>query len=95
MTTASFERLLGHTLAAGVTISTALLAVGLFLSLSSPGSSADGLLNAGILVLMVTPVTRVVLSSAEFVRERDWFFAVIAICVLGVLAMTFWTALSR
>ena len=67
-----FEVVLGRTLGAGVVISTALLAVGLALSMLMPGRTADLLLNAGLLVLMGTPMTRVLLSCIEYVRERDW-----------------------
>ena len=90
-----FEVVLGRTLGAGVVISTALLAVGLALSMLMPGRTADPLLNAGLLVLMGTPMTRVLLSCIEYVRERDWFFAVNALGVLVVLAVTVWTAWSQ
>lgn len=86
------ERLLGRTLAVGVFSSTALLALGLTLSLMMPGRPADLLLDAGLLLLMATPMTRVLISCIEYVRERDWFFAVNAFGVLVVLAVTVWTA---
>lgn len=92
MSTVAFERLLGRTLGVGVALSTALLAIGLTLSLVLPGRHADVLLDAGLLLLMATPMTRVLLSCAEYVRERDWFFAVNALGVLVVLAVTVWTA---
>lgn len=88
----TFELVLGRTLGIGVFISTVLLAIGLVLSLLTPGRPADILLNAGLLVLMGTPMTRVLLSCIEYVRERDWFFAVNALGVLVVLAVTVWTA---
>lgn len=92
MSSTTFEKLLGRTLGIGVTVSTSLLAIGLMLSLVTPGRSADLLLDAGLLLLMATPMARVLLSCAEYVRERDWFFAVNALGVLVVLAVTVWTA---
>ena len=92
MRTTAFELLLGRTLAVGVFTSTALLALGLLLSLVSPGPPADVLLNAGLLLLMATPMARVLISCAEYVRQRDWFFAVNAFGVLVVLAVTIWHA---
>ncbi|MBA2354278.1 MAG: DUF1634 domain-containing protein [Acidobacteria bacterium] len=91
--TYAFERLLGHTLGLGVAVSTALLAVGLLWSLVAPDPIADALLNVGLLVLMATPVARVVLSCAEYVRRRDWFFAASSLGVLAVLGATVWIAL--
>ncbi len=89
---ASFEALLGRTLWAGVGVSTALLAIGLAVHLAAPGDVSAFLLNAGLLVLMGTPMLRVALSCAEYVRERDWFFAAAALGVLVVLGVTIWAA---
>jgi uncharacterized membrane protein len=91
----TFELLLGRTLGIGVLVSTVLLALGLVLSLVSPGALASRLLDAGLLLLMATPMARVLLSCAEYVRERDWFFAVNAFGVLVVLAVTVWTAWTQ
>ena len=87
-----FERILGRTLRAGIVVSTSLLGLGLLLLLSRPGLPADLLLHAGLLVLMGTPMARVLLSCAEYVRQRDWFFAANAFVVLVVLAVTIWQA---
>ena len=53
------------------------------------------LLDAGLLLLMATPMARVLISCAEYVRERDWFFAVNAFGVLVVLGITIWEAWRR
>lgn len=87
-----FEHALGRTLHAGIVVSTTLLALGLLLVLAAPGRAADLLLQAGLLVLMGTPMARVLLSCIEFVRQRDWFFAANAFGVLVVLAITIWQA---
>ena len=96
---ASLERLeahLGRLLAAGVIASAALLAIGLGLWLSNPQSPAAlWLLNAGLLVLMATPIMRVVVSFAEYVSTRQWFFAGVTIVVLVELSVTVLVALSR
>jgi len=88
----SFEVLLGRTLGIGVAISTALLALGLVLQLSVGGPVASMLLQAGLLVLMGTPMARVLLSCLEYIRQRDWFFAVSGLAVLVVLGITVWQA---
>ncbi len=87
-----FQRALGRTLGIGVSVATVLLAVGLALSLSAPGRPADLVLQAGLIVLMGTPMARVLLTFAEYARERDWFFAGTALAVIVVLATTIWQA---
>lgn len=93
--TTTFETLLGRTLGIGVFVSTTVLAIGLVLSLAMPGRPADVLLDAGLLLLMATPMARVLISCAQYVRERDWFFAVNAFGVLVVLGITIWEAWRR
>ena len=88
----TFETVLARTLRTGVMVSTGLLAAGLCLALARPGPAANLLLQTGLIVLMGTPMARVLISCAEYVRERDWFFAVNAFGVLIVLAVTIWRA---
>lgn len=90
-----FEHLLGRTLHVGIVASTGLLASGLLLALATPGRAADLLLQAGLLVLMATPMARVLLSCVEYLRQRDWFFAANAFGVLVVLAITIWQAVGQ
>ena len=76
------ERLIGIVLRAGVMISSTCLAVGLLLYLANGGALAAFLLNAGIVVLLATPLTRVVVSTVQYVSERDWPFAALTFVVL-------------
>lgn len=39
----------------------------------------------GVLVLILTPIIRVVLSLADFLRERDWLYSIITAIVLAVI----------
>jgi uncharacterized membrane protein len=90
------EDYLGRLLIAGVFVSAALLTVGLALWLVYPDAvAAVWLLNAGLVVLMATPIMRVFVSFAEYVRIRDWFFVATTIVVLVELAVTVAVALSR
>jgi uncharacterized membrane protein len=90
------ENHLGRLLALGVMASAALLAIGLALWLSNSQSpAAFWLLNAGLLVLMATPILRVVVSFAEYVSAGQWFFAGVTIVVLVELSVTVLVALSR
>lgn len=53
------------------------------------------LLNAGLIVLMATPILRVILSFAEYVSLGQWFFAGVTVLVLVELAITVAVALKR
>jgi uncharacterized membrane protein len=80
------ERSLGKILTAGVLASTGLLAVGLLLQIIGvlPGASS-ALTQGGLVVLMATPVARVVVSVIEYALERDWLFAMLTTAVLIIL----------
>jgi len=82
-TSFKMERVVGIVLRSGVIASTACLAAGLVLALVvGDGAVAAFLLNTGILVLLATPVARVVVSTMEYVNERDWRFAALTGIVL-------------
>jgi uncharacterized membrane protein len=84
MTTAAarLERIVGLSLRIGVTTSSAALAVGLLLAMFGDDVAAAALLNAGVVVLLVTPVVRVLISIVEYGRERDWPFVALTVIVL-------------
>lgn len=44
-----------------------------------------GLIQLGLLVLIATPVARVVFSVFAFLRQRDWVYVVVTVIVLGLL----------
>lgn len=48
--------------------------------------SGRGIIRLGILLLIATPVSRVVFSVVAFVAERDWLYVAITLLVLVVLA---------
>ena len=90
------ETRLGRLMAIGVIASAALLTIGLALWLSNLQSPAAlWLLNAGLLVLMAIPIMRVIVSFAEYLTTRQWFFAGVTIVVLVELSVTVLVALSR
>jgi uncharacterized membrane protein len=93
---ARLEVRLGRLLVTGVIISATLLATGLGLWLSGSHMIASAwLLNAGLIVLMSTPILRVIVSFAEYVVMREWFFVAVTIVVLLELSVTVVVALSR
>jgi hypothetical protein len=80
------ELKLGRLLFAGVTTSAVCLAAGLVLTLAgvSP-DTANVILTTGLVILMITPLARVVASLVVYVRLRDWFFVGTTIVVFAVL----------
>jgi uncharacterized membrane protein len=82
------ERQLGRLLFAGVMSSALCLAVGLVLSVAGgQPAAANAILTAGLVILMITPIARVVTSLVVYVRMRDWFFVATTIMVFGVLLL--------
>lgn len=87
---------LGRLLVAGVAVSAGTLTIALGLWLADPEApAASWLLNAGLVVLMATPILRVLVSFAEYVRIRDWLFVATTIVVLLELTATVLVALAR
>jgi uncharacterized membrane protein len=90
------EENLGRLLVGGVTLSAASLLVGLALFLLSGGSVlSDRVLASGLMLLMATPILRVIVSVVAYVRMRDWFFFFTTLGVLAELALTLAYALRR
>ena len=48
--------------------------------------SGRGLVQLGLLLLVATPIARVVFSVAGFLRQRDWLYVGITMAVLILLA---------
>ena len=82
----SLERAIGIVLRTGVAISSTCLALGLVLALiGTTPPFANGLLHVGLIVLLCTPVARVVISTIEYSLARDWPFATLTLIVLAEL----------
>jgi uncharacterized membrane protein len=78
---ANLERLIGRVLRVGVTASIVCLTAGLLTLFALPHVSA-WLLQAGIVILILTPSARVVLSIVEYAIARDWTFTLLTSIVL-------------
>lgn len=42
-------------------------------------------IQAGVIALLLTPILRVTLSLFDFLRERDWLYAIITAVVLAII----------
>lgn len=89
------ELAIGRVLRVGVVTSTVCLTAGLLLTLVGlGGDAARAVLLFGLVVLLATPAARVVVSMAEYTRERDWLFVMLTLTVLltlfGSVVVAFW-----
>ena len=91
---AELERRVGSVLRWGVYLSAVCLAIGLTLSLARAGDAvlAPVLMNGGLMILMATPVARVVFSLIAFALERDLTYVVCTLIVLAILLYSIGTA---
>ena len=82
------EHTLGRVLFGGVMSSAVCLAAGLGLTLAGGDpAAANAILTTGLVILMITPLARVVTSLAVYARMRDWFFVGTTILVFVELLM--------
>ena len=82
------ELQLGRLLFAGVMSSAICLAVGLVLAVAGAyPAAANAILTTGLVILMITPIGRVVASLVVYARMRDWFFVATTIMVFVVLLL--------
>jgi uncharacterized membrane protein len=83
------EHNLGRLLQAGVLTSAACLALGLLVwMVRGANAVSTTALTIGLIVLMATPIMRVVVSLVAYVRMRDWFFVLTTVTVFVLLAVT-------
>ena len=80
------ERIISIVLRVGVITSSVCLGAGLALSLMGAGPVTQLLLNVGVIVLLATPVARVLVSMTEYAASRDWSFVALTAIVLVELA---------
>ena len=74
---------------ATVRVSAACLAAGLVLWFFQRDSDlALSLLNGGIVLMMATPIVRVLISAVEAVRVKDWVHVGTIAAVAALLALT-------
>ena len=90
------EAVIGRLLHAGVVTSSVCLAGGLMLTVAGVFPAvANAALGAGLIVLLATPIARVIVSAGGYARERDWVFVLLTIGVLvslaGSVLAAFWT----
>lgn len=72
------------------------LAVGLLLHVTGTNARmADESVRVGLVVLMATPVVRVLIAIAERLRRPDLLYVTVTAIVLLELTVTMWYAMTR
>lgn len=79
------DRAVELVLTTGLAVSSALLLAGLI-----TGKTAT--LRAGVLLLLLTPVARVIVVTVGLIKRRDWLFALTSLWIFGVLLSSLWIA---
>ncbi|BDU78523.1 DUF1634 domain-containing protein [Mesoterricola sediminis] len=81
------EVFLVRALRAGSILSATLLVLGLGFQVLHRAGPANRLTVAGLLILLGTPVLRVVVAAVVFARQREWLFVGFCTVVLAALAL--------
>ena len=81
------DRILSLTLKAGAYTALVLVVAGLLLQLVTPWGTK--IAAAGLLVLLATPALRIVVACIQFLRERDFKYAVVSFCVLAIVVLAY------
>lgn len=84
-TTLRLEKAIEIALSGGVLVSGTLLLAGL-------ASGNQALLRWGVVLLMLTPVARVLVLTVGLLHERDFVFGAISLWILAVLASGIWVS---
>jgi len=64
-----------------------IMLAGLLLGLFVQGTLPKEVERAGVLLMLATPVVRVLVAGVLFFRERDWKYAAISLGVLAILLL--------
>ena len=91
----ALEFAVGRVLRLGVAATTICLTLGLVLTFAGAGRSAAPLLTSGLIILLATPVARVVVSIVEYARDRDRLFFALTLIVLLELGASVFAAIYR
>jgi len=88
MPTPALNRRISFVLLGGMVLSLSLMAVGpieAFRALMN--GDPLGLVDLGIMLLIATPLARLIVALWQFARGREWKMVVVALLVLSVVAL--------
>jgi len=82
------DRLIALTLKIGAYSAFACIVAGL--PLHSFAGFGDRVTTIGMIILLATPVVRIIVAGVEFLLERDFRYVLISLGVLGIVALAYW-----
>ena len=86
--TPSEDRLIAFTLKLGAYSAFSFIVLGLVLHYVA--GFGDRLTAAGMIILLATPVLRIVVAGIQFLRERDLKYAWVSLGVFGIVMLAYW-----
>jgi uncharacterized membrane protein len=81
------DKVLSLTLKVGAYTAFALIVAGLILQLVAPWGMKVAV--AGSLVLLATPALRIIVACLQFLRERDFKYALVSFGVLAIVVLAY------
>jgi uncharacterized membrane protein len=81
------DRVVALTLKIGAYTAFSLIAAGMLMQIWLP--MGKRVASAGLLVLLCTPVVRIVVAGLQYAHERDWKYVVVSAVVLGVMILAY------
>jgi uncharacterized membrane protein len=81
------DKVLSLTLKIGAYTAFALIVAGLILQLAVPWGTK--VTAAGLLVLLATPALRIIVACLQFLRERDFKYALVSFGVLAIVVLAY------
>jgi uncharacterized membrane protein len=83
-----FDRVVAWVLRVGAFGCFFIMLAGLLIALLIPGRLPLAIERAGVLLMLATPVVRVVVAGVLFLREKDWKYGAISFGVLAILLLS-------
>jgi uncharacterized membrane protein len=83
-----FDRVVALVLRVGAFGCFFIMLAGLLLGLFLHGRIPEDIERAGVLLMLATPVVRVLVAGILFLREKDWKFGAISFGVLAILLLS-------
>jgi uncharacterized membrane protein len=84
---AGFDRIVAMVLRTGAFACFFIMLGGLILGVSTKGPLPTEIERAGVLLMLATPVVRVIVACYLFFREKDWKYGWISLGVLVILML--------
>jgi uncharacterized membrane protein len=84
----AFDRVVALVLRVGAFGCFFIMLTGLVIGLFFPGRIPMGIERGGVLLMLATPVVRVLVAGVLFLREKDWKYGAISFGVLAILLLS-------